>query len=126
MEWILDGRVDAATANRFSFNLAQRSLAAGTHTLTVTLPEAPGSSADGTARRTWTIDNTPPDVAYTLSAPMASVASVDGVEHAFMRDEFTMKLEPTDDQPGMAVRRTPLRAAQPVSAAVCNGCAKKG
>lgn len=103
VEWTLDGRVDTASANRFSFNLAQRSLPSGTHTLTVTLPEAPGSSTDAAARRTWTIDNTPPTVAYILSPPVARVASVDGVEHAFMRDEFTMKLDPKDDQPGYLV-----------------------
>ncbi len=63
-----------------------------------------GNAADGAGdTRSWTIDNTAPTVAYTLSPPVASIAGADTSRHVFMRDEFTMKLEPADDQPGYVV-----------------------
>jgi hypothetical protein len=54
--------------------------------------------------RSWRIDNTMPTVAYELSKPVATLASAASDEpHAFMRDQFTMKLDPKDDQPGYLV-----------------------
>jgi hypothetical protein len=44
-----------------------------------------------------------PTVAYTLSPPLASVTLPGAAPHVFMRDEFTMKLDPTDDRPGYVV-----------------------
>jgi hypothetical protein len=102
--WRLDGKVVTEAANRVSFPLAPRRLTAGKHTLTVTLGEASGNSQGSDAEtRTWTIDSTPPTVTYTLSTPVASIARADGSAHVFMRDEFTMRLDPVDDQPGYLV-----------------------
>ena len=42
-------------------------------------------------------------MSYTLSTPVASIGAPEGRSHSFLRDEFTMKLEPTDDQPGYVV-----------------------
>ena len=54
-----------------------------------------------TDTRTWTIDNTEPTVAATIATPVATIAGAE--PHYFLRDEFTMKLDPTDDQPGYVV-----------------------
>jgi hypothetical protein len=97
--WRLDGQVVTDAANRLAFPLAARRLPAGSHTLAVTVGEAAG---DGAETRTWTIDNTPPTVRYTLSPTVASIGA-DGSEHVLVRGEFTMQLEPADDQPGHVV-----------------------
>ena len=94
--WRLDNTIVADAANRLSLPLAPRKLAPGTHRLSVTV----GTSAT----RTWTIDNTMPTVTYELSKPIASLATAASSEpHMFMRDQFTMKLDPKDDQRGYLV-----------------------
>ena len=100
--WQLNGQVVQSATNRRTLPLVVQKLSPGTHILTakVTRPNPEGIVA-GT--RTWTIDNTQPTVAYTLSPPVASVPGVDADRHYFMRDEFTMKLDATDDQPGYVV-----------------------
>ena len=95
IEWRLDGNVVATAANRRTFPLAGQKMDPGKHTLTAT--------ATGLPTRTWTIDNTQPLVVHTLSPAVASVPGVDADRHYFMRDEFTMKLDATDDQPGYVV-----------------------
>lgn len=102
--WRLDGAIVADAARQLSFPLAKRNLTAGTHRLTVTTDPRPGVPLAPSTSRSWTIDNTMPTVAYTLSKAVASVVAPAGSEpHAFMRDEFTMKLDPKDDQPGYVV-----------------------
>jgi hypothetical protein len=97
--WRLDDRVVADVANKLSFQLAQRKLSPGTHRLSVTVGSTgPGDPED---TRTWTIDNTEPTVAATIATPVATVP--DAEPHHFVRDEFTMKLDPSDDQPGYVV-----------------------
>ena len=71
--------------------------------MTVTLAGAGGARGAAAETRTWTVDNTPPTVSYTLSPAVASVAASEGSVHVFHRDQFTMKLEPRDDQPGYLV-----------------------
>jgi len=103
--WRLDNVVIAEAENRLSFPLAPRRLSPGTHTLTVAVPRVSrvGEPPQFDTRR-WTIDNTMPTVAYTLSKPVATIPAAAGAEfQAFMRDEFTMKLDPKDDQPGYVV-----------------------
>jgi hypothetical protein len=93
--WRLDNAVVAEAANHLAFPLASRALSAGNHALSVTV---------GSTTRRWTIDNTMPTVAYTLAKPVATLPAAAGADfHAFMRDEFTMKLDPKDDQPGYVV-----------------------
>jgi hypothetical protein len=102
--WRLDNTIVADAANQLGFPLAARRLAPGTHALTATLgpPGAVRPAAD--RMRSWRIDNTMPTVAYELSKPVATLASAASDEpHAFMRDQFTMKLDPKDDQPGYLV-----------------------
>ena len=101
--WRLDGQVVADAANSLTFPLARHRLSPATHTLTVTLAGAGGARGAAAETRTWTVDNTPPTVSYTLSPAVASVAGSEGSVHVFHRDQFTMKLEPRDDQPGYLV-----------------------
>jgi hypothetical protein len=101
--WRLDNSVVADAANTLSFPLAPRKLAPGTHRLSVTVGPPEARAAAG-ATRAWTIDNTMPTVTYELSKPVAGLAGAASAEpHTFMRDQFTMKLTPKDDQPGYLV-----------------------
>ena len=94
--WRLNNTIVADAANKLSFPLAPRKLAPGTHRLSVT-----AGTGD---TRTWTIDNTMPTVTYELSKPIATLGAASTSEpHTFMRDQFTMKLDPKDDQPGYLV-----------------------
>lgn len=96
--WSVDGKVIKEAAQKLSLPLASLSLGPGSHTVSVTVAGTPKSES-----RTWTVDNTPPTVSYTLSPSVRSVVDADGIPHVTMRDEFTMKLEPKDDQPGYLV-----------------------
>ncbi|MBA2301624.1 MAG: hypothetical protein H0W08_03220 [Acidobacteria bacterium] len=49
------------------------------------------------------VDNSMPTVKYALSTPVETKALVDGTPHYAFRDEFTMQLEPSDDQKGYVV-----------------------
>jgi hypothetical protein len=90
--WRINGQAVKEVANSRNLALAPRTLPAGTHRVSVT--------ADN-ATREWTIDNTEPAVAATIATPVATVAGAE--PHYFVRDEFTMKLDPSDDQPGYVV-----------------------
>lgn len=97
--WRLDDKLIPDAANKLSFPLALQKLSPGTHRLSVTV----GSTGPGDPEdiRTWTIDNTEPTVAATIATPVATVAGAE--PHYFVRDEFTMKLDASDDQPGYVV-----------------------
>ena len=90
--WTLNGRAVPEAANRRTFALGPRKLPAGAHTLSATV---------GSKTRDWTIDATEPTVTATIAAPVSTVAGDE--PHYFVRDEFTMKLDPKDDQPGYVV-----------------------
>ena len=93
VSWRLDDRAVRPTPNSRSIRLAEQRLSAGTHKLSATVE---GQTLN------WTIDNTMPTVNYTLATPVATLDRANG-KHFFMRDQFTMKLEPRDDQPGYVV-----------------------
>ena len=99
--WWLNGqRIETPPSSR-TFSLAKRNLPAGTHTLMATLTRnASGTPAD---MREWTVDNTAPTVRYTLSAPAETKTDPDGTPHYVFQEQFTMKLEPSDDQKGYVV-----------------------
>jgi hypothetical protein len=99
--WRLDGRMVPGTDDRRTFRLADHDLAPGTHTLSATVADSAGAAGGETL--TWTVDNTEPVIEHTLSAPVTSIVREDGSRHYFQRDEFTMKLDPSDDQPGYVV-----------------------
>jgi hypothetical protein len=99
--WRLDKKIIDEAANRLSFPLGSRSLSRGTHELSVTAGYAGSDASAKPEIRTWTIDNTEPVVAATVATPIATIAGAE--PHYFVRDEFTMKLDPSDDQPGYVV-----------------------
>ncbi len=100
--WRLDGKVISNPNNSRTLNLAQQQLTSTKHALSATVGDPSNARAQGQTL-TWTIDAAGPAVKYTLAEPVTSLLRSDGSRHYFMRDQFTMKLEPTDDQPGYVV-----------------------
>jgi hypothetical protein len=94
VRWSLNGKPLQREARARTLPLASLQLPAGTHRLT-------GTVRDET--RAWTIDNTMPTVKYTLSSPLETRTNADGTSHYVFEEEFTMKLEPSDDQKGYVV-----------------------
>lgn len=99
VEWTLNGKVLASASNSRTLALAPLTLSSGVHKLSarvwVPVVETPADV------RTWTIDNTLPTVEAIVATPVATIAGAE--PHYFIRDEFTMKLDPKDDQPGYVV-----------------------
>jgi hypothetical protein len=89
--WRVDNHI--FNGDRQSMDLAARNLSPGTHELTATVY---GQTLS------WTVDNTMPTVTHAV-AQADSTRTRDGAPHYFVRDSFTMKLEPTDDQAGYVV-----------------------
>lgn len=108
VDWSLNGepiaRREGDSASRRMVELARLKLPVGTHRLTATVSDTNDPRVkSATDTRSWTIDNTPPEVKYTLSAPVETRKEADGTAHYVFDEEFTMKLEPTDDQKGYVV-----------------------
>jgi hypothetical protein len=97
--WRLNGKELSQEPGRRTLALADLALPAGAHTLIATVGD--GKAAERV--RTWTIDNTMPTVEYTLSKPAETKAEADGTPHYVFDEEFTMQLDPKDDQPGYVV-----------------------
>jgi hypothetical protein len=95
-----DKALDTAPSSR-TLAIASLNLPAGTHRLRATVGEqTTGAPAE---MREWTIDSTMPSVNYTLSTPLETKKNTDGSPHYVFEEEFTMKLEPSDDQKGYVV-----------------------
>jgi hypothetical protein len=96
-----DEAVPAANGAR-TLALSGLDLAPGTHRMeaAVSDPANTGAAAHTIA---WTIDNTPPTVEYTLSEPVRRSTDADGTAHFHFTEQFTLKLEPRDDQAGYVV-----------------------
>ena len=97
--WQVNGRTIETPAGARTLSLSALNLPSGTHTVTATLA---GASGDGSSR-TWIVDNTMPDVKFAVATPVETRAMPDGTPHYVVRDEFTLKLEPSDDQKGYVV-----------------------
>ena len=102
VSWLLNGKPVPHPANARTLPLARYRLAAGTHRVAARVSD-PGAPDAPPGMREWSVDNVTPAVAYALSQPVASIQAADGSLHHFVRDEFTMKLDATDDQPGYVV-----------------------
>jgi hypothetical protein len=100
VQWRLDGTLMPALADGRSFNLGEQHLKPGTHRLTATVFDSQNGPVE---TREWIVDNTMPTVKYTLAAPTATTKSANGNPHYTVNEEFTMKLEPSDDQKGYVV-----------------------
>lgn len=99
--WSLNGKPVRDQATGRTLALASLDLPGGTHQLRATV--SAGAAAAPGDTRTWTIDNTMPTVEYTLSTPVETKTEADGTPHYVFDEEFTMKLDPSDDQKGYVV-----------------------
>jgi hypothetical protein len=88
--------------NSRNLDLAALGLEAGTYEAfaTVTDPADPGGASDSLE---WTVDNTLPTAPATLSEPLVELGGFKELVHNVYFSEFTMGLEPQDDQPGFVV-----------------------
>lgn len=109
IEWQLNGKLIPNPSNSRTFHLAKHNLPPGMHHLRATIRDA---NSAGMQSVEWQVDNVGPTVTYTLSSSVvASIPSAQakagndpaGGEHVFVRDSFTMKLEPADNQTGHVV-----------------------
>ena len=98
--WRLNGAVVKTLAGSRTLRLVDQNFRPGLHKLTATVTD-PATSKDVDTRE-WTVDNTMPTVKYTLATPTAT-SKKDGLPHFTFTEEFTMKLEPGDDQKGYVV-----------------------
>jgi hypothetical protein len=98
--WLNDTALKTPPSAR-TLPVATLKLPAGTHRLRATVTEQ--ASGEPTEMREWTVDNTMPTVKYTLSTPLETKKNPDGTPHYVFEEEFTMKLEPSDDQKGYVV-----------------------
>jgi hypothetical protein len=100
--WRIDGRDVATTGTDRTIDLEALELAPGAHRLEARLSD-PSSPDLVQQTLEWTVDATPPSVEYTLSEPDRRTTDADGTPHYHFTEQFTLKLEPTDDQPGYVV-----------------------
>jgi IgA Peptidase M64 len=99
VQWRLNGAQIRALADSRSLRLSEQKLPPGTHKLTATVFDSQNGPVE---TREWIVDKTMPTVKYTLEKPTAT-SKKDGVPHFTFTEEFTMKLEPSDDQKGYVV-----------------------
>ncbi|MDQ3418340.1 MAG: M64 family metallopeptidase [Acidobacteriota bacterium] len=97
--WEVDGKPVKHDAGSRTLNLSTLRLSPGPHKVTATLRGRTGAAPT----LSWTVDNTMPTVKAVLSAPIETKTEADGTPHYTFHEEFTMKLEPADDQKGYVV-----------------------
>lgn len=88
--------------NSRNLDLGELGLGEGTYDLTATVtdPADPGGASE---TRTWTVDNALPTAPAELSEPLVALGGFKEPIHNVYFGEFTMGLEPQDDQPGFVV-----------------------
>ena len=101
VSWRLDGAAVTRPPGARTLDLETLALAPGTHRLEAIVAD-PASPAT-TRQLSWTVDATPPTVDYTLATPRRRTTDPDGTEHYHFEEQFTLALEPADDQPGYVV-----------------------
>jgi len=104
VRWEVDGRPVPRAGESRTLPLRDLRLAPGTHKVMAMLSDPAQATAPGLPQaRTWTVDNTMPTVNYTLSEPVERKTEADGTPHYVFDEEFTMRLEPSDEQRGYVV-----------------------
>ena len=105
VEWSINGIVLKSPGNSWTVDLGDQKLRPGIHKLSLILRSRARSAgpASPDLTREWTIDNTMPTVKYTLSPAVSTTKDKDGLPHYTFTEEFTMKLDPSDDQKGYVV-----------------------
>jgi IgA peptidase M64 len=88
--WRLDGQVLPNPGNSRNLDLGDLDLHPGTYRLTATV---------GADTRTWTVDATGGQAPAALSQPLVRLSG----RHNVYFEQFTMGLQPADDQPGYVV-----------------------
>lgn len=98
--WKLNDEVIESAQNSRFLDLSEIKLPKGASTLSATVSDPNGkNTVEETV--TWTVDNELPIAPRQLTEP---IATIDGdLEHHVYFNEFEMKLEPKDDQPGFVV-----------------------
>jgi len=102
VEWTLDGQPVDPGGDARTFDLGAVDLDEGTHELTATIVD-PGYPDEEGETRTWTVDAVGPQPNATLSEPLTTFELPGQPAHHVYNEQFTLKLEPTDDQPGYVV-----------------------
>lgn len=105
VEWSINGIVLKSPGNPWTVDLGDQKLRPGIQKLSVILRSRARSAGPPSPEvtREWTIDNTMPTVKYTLSPSVSTTKDKDGLPHYTFTEEFTMKLDPSDDQTGYVV-----------------------
>ena len=98
--WRLDGQVVPNPHNSRNFNLGELNLSGGTHSLSATVTD-PANPSGPSETRTWTVDNELPTAPRELSEPLTTLSG--DTEHNVYFGEFTMGLDPQDDEEGFVV-----------------------
>jgi IgA Peptidase M64 len=96
VRWTVDGRRVTTTGNDRDLALRRFHLTAGTHTVTARAVD-PATGA-GSPPLTWTVDAQRPVVSAEFSRPAATKGRTKVFD-----DQFTMKLNPSDDASGTAL-----------------------
>ena len=102
VSWQVDGKPVSRPGASRTLPLSALTLSAGTHRVTATVTDPANPSASGKTL-SWTVDNTSPTVKAVMSTPVSTRAEADGTPHYTFSEEFTMKLDPSDDQKGYVV-----------------------
>lgn len=102
VSWQVNGKRMAVPVSARTLPLAELRLPVGTHAVIASLTDPATPSAPGQTL-SWTVDNTSPAVRAVLSKPVETKTAPDGTPHHVFDEEFTMKLEPSDDQKGYVV-----------------------
>jgi hypothetical protein len=100
--WQVNGKPVARPAAARTLPLADLQLPPGTHTVTASLSD-PASPGVVGPTLSWVVDHTSPTVSVVLSKAAETRTEADGTPHYVFDEEFTMKLEPSDDQKGYVV-----------------------
>lgn len=106
VSWELNGEQVSDGHDR-SLSLSDQELDEGTHSVTARVFDPAEPEEQPFDELTWTVDNVEPTAPAELSEPLVSVDA--DVPHNVYFEEFTMGLDPQDDQPGHVVGEFQLR-----------------
>ena len=100
--WTLDGEVVEPDGDPRTIDLGAYDLDDGAHELSATIVD-PGYPEEDGETRTWTVDAVGPQPNATLSEPLTTFQLPGQPAHHVYNEQFTLALEPSDDQPGHVV-----------------------
>lgn len=98
--WTLNGEVIEEAQDSRYLDLSEFNLPKGASTLTATVSD-PADDSNDKEVVTWTVDHELPTAPKEVTEPVATLEG--DLEHYVYFNEFEMKLDPQDDQPGFVV-----------------------